>query len=81
MKLEFYPEVCCEECNEVVHNHFDCPVCDSSGGFEGTSMFHIIDEEYYHRGDGFSCEDCDTEFILDTVTGYDYDEWEWTIKE
>jgi hypothetical protein len=27
LQLNIYSEVCCDYCNEVVHNHFDCPVC------------------------------------------------------
>jgi hypothetical protein len=27
-KLEIYSEVCCEECGEIVHNHFNCPICN-----------------------------------------------------
>jgi hypothetical protein len=25
--LEVYGEVCCDMCNEIIHNHIDCPVC------------------------------------------------------
>ena len=25
--LYIYSEVCCDYCNEIVHNHFDCPIC------------------------------------------------------
>ena len=27
-KLNIYPETCCEVCNEIVHNHIDCPICN-----------------------------------------------------
>ena len=26
-KIRIYPEMCCDECGEVIHNHFDCPAC------------------------------------------------------
>lgn len=26
-RIEVYPEGCCELCNEIVHNHLDCPAC------------------------------------------------------
>lgn len=22
-----YPEIHCDECNEIIHTHFDCPIC------------------------------------------------------
>lgn len=35
-KIKITSEIHCEECNEIVHNHFDCPVCEqkwTSGNF------------------------------------------------
>lgn len=26
-KIEIHGEICCEVCNEIIHNHLDCPVC------------------------------------------------------
>jgi len=28
--LEVYGEICCDLCNEIIHNHIDCPVCKNS---------------------------------------------------
>jgi len=58
MKTEFYPEICCDECNDVIHNHFDCPVCKHK--YAGTSMYGEMDSYYTE----FSCEECEAEFKL-----------------
>ena len=26
-EIEIFPETCCDYCNDVVHNHFTCPIC------------------------------------------------------
>ncbi len=59
-KVEFYPEICCDYCNDVIHNHFNCPVCFIKGA--GTSIYHDSYEEQV--GDTFSCEECKTEFKI-----------------
>lgn len=60
MKIKFYPEICCEICNEVIHNHMNCPVCE--GIDVGTSIY--IDLDYVDIGRTMSCEECGAEFKL-----------------
>lgn len=54
------PEVCCEECGEVHHNHFDCPAC---GKKEAPSSLY---EDYFGspRPLIIGCELCGAEFYL-----------------
>lgn len=56
MKIEFYSEICCGECNDIVYNHFDCPACNKK--YAGTSIYM----EPYDITE-FSCEECGAEFI------------------
>lgn len=58
MKVQYYSELCCDLCNDVIHNHFDCPVCKKGG--EPTSMYHEIEED----DKNFQCENCNTYFKL-----------------
>ena len=69
-KINITSEICCDLCNEIVHNHFDCPVCEqkwTSGNFidlneEDPCILH--------------CDSCGAEFIT-TDSPYDADaEWE-----
>lgn len=54
--IKLYSEVCCDMCNEIIHNHFDCPVCGED--YAGTSLFGEIYED-----DSFSCENCGACFV------------------
>ncbi len=56
--VEFYPEICCELCNEVIHNHFDCPVCKKE--YAGTSIYTSM----HDLSDDFSCEECGQKFVI-----------------
>lgn len=60
MHSKLYPEECCEICGEIVHCHFDCPVCKK--GHEPTSLYgeQCLDS----RMVDFSCEKCKTEFTI-----------------
>ena len=75
MKLEIYSETCCEMCNEVIHNHFKCPVCNK---FTPTDAYYDLGCEDYMEDGKFNigCQECKTRFI---TTGKYYDdntEWE-----
>ena len=72
MKIEFYPEICCDECNDVIHNHMDCPECKKE--YAGTDVY--IDLDARDEGETISCEECKAEFKLIKKQGY-HDEWEW----
>lgn len=54
-KIDFQPETHCDYCNEFVHNHFDCPVCNTKSA--STSIYG----EYWDV-DEFECEKCKAKF-------------------
>jgi transcription elongation factor Elf1 len=56
-KIDFKPEICCEYCNDIIHNHFDCPICNKH--FASTSIYG----EYWEETE-FSCEECKAKFKL-----------------
>ena len=74
--VNIYPELCCDHCGEVIHTHFDCPVCRK--GFEPTSMY----ADSYLDAKSFECERCHTEFTVLSrainFTGPDTMGVEWT---
>ncbi len=55
VELEVYGEICCELCNEIIHNHIDCPVCKTDYA-ETDQYCDLYDEEEV------TCEDCGTTF-------------------
>lgn len=61
--VEWYMETCCEDCGQIIHNHFDCPICKKE--WVGTSIY----SEVYNSIE-FNCEECDEDFIF---LGCDYD--------
>lgn len=52
-----YQEICCDECNDTIHNHFDCPVCNGRG-YQGTDQYSYIDRSTLT----IQCEDCNNLF-------------------
>ena len=60
----YYPELCCEECGDVIHNHFDCPACNKM--YAGTDIFGMIDE--YEKT--LTCSECHVTF---EIISYDCD--------
>jgi transcription elongation factor Elf1 len=73
LKLELYPEGCCDFCGDVIHNHFDCPSC----GKKNASTDIYMDVHFLDIGDELSCESCNAKFILKGNSNYDIDEYEW----
>lgn len=64
---DFDPERCCEECDEIVHNHFNCPICqgDNAGTTISCSIFEYND-------DTFACDECHSIFrFIDKRTLFD----------
>lgn len=76
MKLEFYPEICCDYCYDIIHNHFGCPVCGDD--YARTDMFGSMHDYIEKVGDSFCCEECDSEFVLIEGTHYN---GEWELKK
>lgn len=58
MYVRYFSEDCCELCNEVIHNHWNCPFCKED--YAGTSIYRAI-----KVGDIIACEECD---FVATVT-------------
>lgn len=56
---DYYSELCCELCMEVIHNHFDCPACEKNRA--PTDAYHPIDLSYK---DVIGCESCGTKFHI-----------------
>ena len=72
--IEVYEEICCELCNEPIHNHIDCPVCKKE--YAPTSVYGSIECE-----DIMSCENCLTVFEkIDNKDRYVI-EYKFKIKE
>lgn len=69
MKTEFYAEICCDYCNDVIHNHFDCPACKEE--YAGTSAYHEIE-----AGEEIECESCKAKFKLLQRTEDDWGFWD-----
>lgn len=38
--LEVYSEICCDVCNDIIHNHIDCPVCNNN--YTSTDQYHEL---------------------------------------
>ncbi|MBC8437090.1 hypothetical protein H8D85_02080 [bacterium] len=55
--LEVYPEICCEECGEVIHNHINCLICKDS--YASTDKYYDLEDEKE-----LSCEECGTVYAI-----------------
>ena len=56
-ELEFYGETCCDDCNDIIHNHIDCPVCEKK--YAGTEQY-----SYVEFNEEVVCEECGSVFEL-----------------
>ena len=77
MKLNIQSETHCDHCNEIIHNHFDCPVCKEIRA--STSVYGYI-SDHMSYSDTLDCEECGAKFKL--VSGECWDpeaEWEQVI--
>ena len=54
--LTVYGEICCELCNEIIHNHIDCPVCKRKD--VETDRYCDLSEV-----DDLTCNNCKTTFL------------------
>lgn len=55
IEIQVYPEVCCGECNDIIHNHIDCPICKND--YAGTNQYGEL-----HGEKELSCSECGTVF-------------------
>jgi hypothetical protein len=63
--ISVYAELCCEECNEVIHNHLDCPICGKK--YAASDNYHDLSADTPHR---LECE-CGSVF---ETTDFPYDD-------
>lgn len=71
--IEYYTEECCEECGEIVHAHFECPVCNEWQGFDFNDELsnRTVMYEDFKENDVICCEKCEHLFrIIDRA--YDF---------
>ena len=72
MKIKIKPEVCCNFCNNVTHNHMECPACKNP--FSATDKYGDMQDMIV--GDVVSCEECGSAFRVTSNDGT-IDKWEW----
>lgn len=83
MKIEIYPETCCELCNSTIHNHMDCPACGKK--YAGTESYHDIMEDIWDYEEGkreevlIECQECRAvfKFISRPADGIWMEDCEW----
>lgn len=69
VNLEVYGETCCDLCNEIIHNHLDCPGC--GGETVGSENYGDLEKD-----DILTC-DCGAKFKLLSDHWYGGCEAEW----
>jgi hypothetical protein len=76
MNIEIFSEICCDECGDVIHNHFDCPACKQF--YAGTECYAEIPVR--EIGFSLSCESCDAKF---RIVEFNEDLWqpEWEMVD
>jgi hypothetical protein len=70
MKITVYGELCCDDCGEIIHNHFDCPSCGLE--YAPSDAYHDLGHE---NPAIIGCEKCHARFQLIHGDWYDGD---WT---
>jgi hypothetical protein len=57
-KIELIPEICCDDCGDVIHNHLqECPACKD--WYASTDAYGELE-----IGEEFGCEKCGAKFKL-----------------
>ncbi len=69
VNIEVYGEICCELCNEIIHNHLDCPACNKQ--YAGSKKFGELEND-----DILTCS-CGAQFKLLSDSWYGGCEAEW----
>jgi hypothetical protein len=79
-RIEFYPETHCNQCDEISHNHFDCPICNTE--YASTNIYGYIYDKFVDFvglvKPSFKCKECGTVFSL---IEFNYDKGFVFIKE
>ncbi|TRZ81768.1 hypothetical protein D4R86_02195 [bacterium] len=73
-KIKITSEVHCDLCNEIIHNHFDCPVCEQKWA---SGNFIDLNEK---KPCILKCHSCGAEFITTDPPYASDTEWEEMIK-
>ena len=55
-KFDIESEICCDDCQNVIRNIFNCPVCKQNYAF--MSIDSDLTEYDFKIGTTFNCEDC-----------------------
>lgn len=55
--VHYVAEPCCRQCPDEIHNHFDCPACETLDA--GTTAYFRL-----CAGDMFECQHCQTAFTV-----------------
>lgn len=58
--VNWMSELCCEYCGDIIHNHFDCPICNFKNA--GTSIY-CATYELSKDDKEFECEECRAKFL------------------
>lgn len=75
VQFNIYPEICCDYCNEVIHNHMACPVCNKTTGTDAYyDLYSALEDDELT----ISCEECKTEFKCIDHNN-ELDKWVWEI--
>ena len=64
-QVHIYPEIHCDQCNDIVHNHFDCPICKKK--YAGINTYSDLSDKDLE----IQCEECKTKFRK--IDGFWYD--------
>lgn len=64
-ELDIYSEICCDYCNDIIHNHFHCPKCDHN--YAGTNIYGALWDSMGQNGQDWQdkyleCQECDAKF-------------------
>lgn len=61
--IELHPEICCEQCMNVIHTHIECPNCKDD--FAATDYYgdSLNSEDI---GFEFKCTECNSTFVKRT---------------
>ena len=64
--FDVFMEICCDHCNDIIHNHIDCPKCGK--GYASTDQYGDL-----YDTNELACEECGTKYRL--VSGMWYAEF------
>lgn len=61
IEIEFYSEICCDTCYDVIHNHMHCPACGND--YAGTNVYCSMQEAVEDEDHLIvECQECKAQF-------------------